>query len=98
MNKDFAILVAFICSFGLIFLEQSKVITVGTPLFSFVSVLAYSLMGASILFGVYRLLDWILPADVEHQIFEKNNIAAAIFKGLILLGIAIIIAAVIISP
>ena len=98
MNKNFAILAAFATSFCLIILEQSRIVTSGTPLFSFISVLAYSLMGTSILFGVYRLLDWIMPADVEAQIFEKNNVAAAIFKGLLLLGIAVIIAAVIISP
>lgn len=98
MHKTLTIFASFIISLGLIILEQSNVIPDRTPLFSFASVIAYSILGTAILFLAYKMIDWILPANVEAEIFEKQNLAAAVFKGLLLLGIAIIIAAVIISP
>lgn len=98
MHKTLTIFASFLISLGLILLEQVNIIPVKTPLGSFVSVISYSILGAAVLFLAYKIIDWILPADVEAEIFEKQNIAAAIFKGLLLLGIAIIIAAVILAP
>jgi uncharacterized membrane protein YjfL (UPF0719 family) len=98
MSKILTIIFGFILSFGLIVLEQTQIIKQGSPLFSFVSVISYSILGSILLFSSYKILDWIMPADVEKEIFENQNVAAAIFKGLILLGVAIIIAAVIVSP
>ena len=98
MHKTLTIFASFLISLGLITLEQVNIIPAKTPLSSFVSVISYSILGTAVLFLAYKIIDWILPADVEAEIFEKQNVAAAIFKGLLLLGIAIIIAAVILAP
>lgn len=98
MSRSYIALFGLVSGFLLILLAQSNIVETRTPLYSLISVLAYSVIGSSILFGAYKVLDWILPSNVEEEIFEKKNIAAAIFKGLFLLGIAIIIAAVIVSP
>ena len=98
MYKTLTIFTSFLVSFGLIMLEQSNIIANKTPLASFVSVIAYSMLGTAVLFLAYKTIDWMLPADVEAEIFEKQNIAAAVFKGLLLLGVAVIIAAVILAP
>ena len=63
----------------------------------FVNTIAYAFLGMSLLFFAFRFVDWVLPADVEKEIFEKGNLAAAIFKGLFTLSLAVIIAVVIIS-
>jgi len=98
MKKTYSILLGFILSFLLILVENTNTSGVKTPIYSFVSVLAFSIFGTTILFSAYKFIDWLIDADIEAEIFEKQNIAAAIFKGFILLGIALIIAAVIISP
>ncbi len=67
-------------------------------LLSFGSFISYSLMSVAILFWSYRYIDWLIPADIEAEIFEKKNLAAGVFKGMMILSIALILAAVIISP
>jgi|688.fasta_scaffold94755_2 putative membrane protein len=98
MYKTLTIFASFIIGFALILIEQSNLVEARTPVASFISVIAYSMVGTAVLFLAYKIIDWILPADVEAEIFEKQNVAAAIFKGLLLLGVAIIIAAVILAP
>jgi uncharacterized membrane protein YjfL (UPF0719 family) len=98
MSRSYITIIGLIIGFLLITFEQSRFIEPGTPLYNFISVIAYSVVGVSVLFLSYKVLDWILPADVEKEIFEKNNIAAAIFKSILILGVAIIISAVIVSP
>lgn len=98
MSKTFTIILGLLLGFLLIVLEQSNLVQARSPLFNFISVLAYTMVGTNLLFLAYKLIDWLIPADIEQEIFEKQNIAAAVFKGLILVGIAIIIAAVIVSP
>jgi len=98
MHKTLTILASFVFSLALILLEQYNIVDARSPLGNFISVIAYSMIGTAVLFLAYKIIDWILPADVEAEIFEKKNVAAAIFKGLLLLGIAIIIAAVILAP
>jgi len=98
MHKTLTILASFVFSLALILLEQYNIVDARSPLGNFISVIAYSMIGTAVLFLAYKIIDWILPADVEAEIFERKNVAAAIFKGLLLLGIAIIIAAVILAP
>jgi uncharacterized membrane protein YjfL (UPF0719 family) len=98
MTKTISIISGFILSFALILLENSNFVAYRSPLYNFISVIAYSIFGTTILFSAYRFIDWLIEADIEAEIFEKQNLAAAIFKGLLLLGIAVIIAAVIVSP
>jgi putative membrane protein len=98
MRPTLVILPSYLIAFGLLLIGQNGWIERGTPIYDFLSVIAYSLIGMATLFTVYKLIDWILPADVEAEIFDKQNLAVAVFKGLLLLGISIIIAAVILSP
>jgi uncharacterized membrane protein YjfL (UPF0719 family) len=98
MTKIFTLILSLFASLGLIILEQTALIANRSPLYNFVSVVAYSIFGTTILFLAYKSVDWLIPADIESEIFDKQNVAAAIFKGLLLVGIAIIIAAVIVAP
>jgi len=98
MHKLLTVFISFTIGFGLIVLEQTKLIESGTPVASLFSVIAYSMLGSSILFIAYKLIDWIIPADIEAEIFDKQYLAAAVFKGTFLLAVAIIIAAVILTP
>ncbi len=98
MSKNFSLVAGLIISFLLIAIEQTNVVVGRTPIYNFISVLAYSVFGTTILFTAYKFIDWLIPSDIEAEIFEKQNLTAAVFKGFILLGIAIIIAAVIVSP
>jgi uncharacterized membrane protein YjfL (UPF0719 family) len=41
----------------------------------------------------YKLFDKCTPGDLHHEIVEKQNVAAAIVAGSVILGICIIIAA-----
>ncbi len=79
-------------------LEQTEVLENGRPITIFISVISYSLLGSIILFIAYKFIDWLIPVDIEAEIFKKNNLAVGVFKGLFLLSIAIIIGMVILSP
>ena len=98
MHQTIVIIGSYLLAILLLIVEQNQWVEPGTPLYDFISVIAYSLVGTATLFVVYKLIDWILPADVEAEIFERKNMAAAVFKGLLLVGIALIIGAVILSP
>lgn len=97
MLKSAAIITGIITSFYLIWLEQVEVLVSGKPITGFFSVISYSILGSMILFIAYRFVDWLVPVDIEAEIFENKNQAAAIFKGLFMLAVAVIIAAVIVS-
>ena len=45
----------------------------------------------AMLFVGYKIFDWLIPYDIQKEIFENKNTAAAIFMGLVLVSIAIII-------
>lgn len=55
--------------------------------------------GAGILIAIagYKLFDKFTPGDLHKEIVEKQNVAAAIVAGAVLLGICIIIAAAMIG-
>ena len=55
-----------------------------SALFTFVGVL-FAIVG-------FKLFDWLTPGDMQKEVFEKNNIAAAILGGAMILGICQIIA------
>jgi uncharacterized membrane protein YjfL (UPF0719 family) len=98
MNKFIGVIIGLVVSFLLVLLGQYNVIETNTPLYSFVSVIVYTILGVNLLFISYRFLDWVIPHDTENEIFGKGNIAAAVLKGLVLVAIGIIIAGVIVSP
>jgi putative membrane protein len=56
------------------------------------SAIVYSVLGILILVISFTLWDKITPYDLWKEIIEKNNMALAIFAGLMALGIAIIVA------
>jgi uncharacterized membrane protein YjfL (UPF0719 family) len=45
----------------------------------------------------YKLLDKVTPGDLHKEIVEKQNVAAAVIAGSVVLGICIIIAAAMIG-
>jgi uncharacterized membrane protein YjfL (UPF0719 family) len=98
MNKIIGVIIGLVVSLLLVLPGQFDIIETNTPLYSFISVLAYTLLGVNLLFISYRFLDWVIPYDTEDEIFGKGNIAAATLKGLILVAIGVIIAGVIVSP
>jgi putative membrane protein len=98
MHQTIVIIASYLLATLLLFISQEGWVEQGTPFYSFLSVISYSLIGTATLFVAYKLIDWIIPADIEGEIFERKNLAAAVFKGLLLVGIALIISAVIISP
>jgi len=53
--------------------------------------IGYGLLGMAMLFVGYKIFDWLIPYDIQKEIFENKNTAAAIFMGLVLVSIAIII-------
>ena len=59
---------------------------------AFINAIIYAVLGVVILVLSFTLWDKITPYDLWKEIVEKNNIALAIFSGLMALGIAIIIA------
>lgn len=59
---------------------------------AFINAIIYAVLGVVILVLSFAIWDKITPYDLWKEIVEKNNIALAIFSGLMALGIAIIIA------
>lgn len=53
--------------------------------------IGYGFLGMAMLFVGYKIFDWLIPYDIQKEIFENKNIAAAIFMGLVLVSVAIII-------
>ncbi|MFN3650477.1 MAG: DUF350 domain-containing protein [Armatimonadota bacterium] len=62
-----------------------------------VSTLVFSLIGIVLAVVGFKLFDMVIPFDVEREICEKNNIAAAILAGAMVLGICLIVGFVVIS-
>jgi putative membrane protein len=58
-------------------------------------------IGSTIVFGLvgiflatlgFKVFDWLIKADIEKEIFEHKNMAAALLSGAFILGISLIIA------
>ena len=67
----------------------------GREVFLFVSSIAYAVLGGILLLVAYKVFDWATPHDLDREIFEKNNIAAALMAGGFLIALALIISAAI---
>lgn len=59
----------------------------------FVNAVVYAMLGIVIYVLAYVVIDKLTPGDLGVEIFHKQNMAAALLVGLLLLGIGIIIAA-----
>lgn len=57
----------------------------------------YTLVGVILMWGCWKVLDWLTPFSIVKEIEEDQNVALAILIGSIFLALAIIIAAVILS-
>lgn len=57
----------------------------------FVLTLIYAVLGMVLLYGGYRIFDWLTPTDMQKDIFEKGNVAVAILAGSFIIGLAIVI-------
>lgn len=53
--------------------------------------IGYGFLGMIMLFMGYKIFDWLIPYNIQQEIFENKNVAAAVFMGLVLVAIAIII-------
>jgi hypothetical protein len=62
-----------------------------------ISTLVFSVLGIVLAIGGFKLFDLVIPFDLEKEICEKNNIAAAVLGGAMVLGICIIVAFVVLS-
>lgn len=57
----------------------------------------YSLVGVLIAIAGYKLFDLCTPGDLQREIVEKGNVAAAIVGAAIIIGVCIIVAASIVG-
>jgi uncharacterized membrane protein YjfL (UPF0719 family) len=57
--------------------------------------LLYSLVGIIMAVFAAKVVDWITPGNLFRQLTDEKNMPLAIFTGLLVLGICIIIAAAI---
>jgi hypothetical protein len=57
--------------------------------------LVFSLLGIALAILGFKLFDMVIRHDVEREICEKNNVAAAILAGSIILGICLIVGMVV---
>jgi uncharacterized membrane protein YjfL (UPF0719 family) len=59
------------------------------------STLAFGLLGIVLATVGFKIFDLLIKADIEKEIFENKNVAAATLSAAFVLGISIIIAAAI---
>ncbi|WP_170384140.1 DUF350 domain-containing protein [Ruegeria atlantica] len=62
-----------------------------------ISTIFYTLLGVTLMWCVWKVIDWMTPFSVVHEIEKDQNIALAILIGLLFVAVSIIIAAVILS-
>jgi uncharacterized membrane protein YjfL (UPF0719 family) len=62
-----------------------------------VGTLVFGSIGIVLAIVGFKLFDVVVKHNIEQEIFEKNNMAAAMLAGAIVLGVSIIIAATILS-
>ena len=59
------------------------------------SVVCFGAIGIAMAIIGFKLFDWITPGNMGEEITSKNNVAAAILAGAVVVGISIIMAAAI---
>ena len=62
-----------------------------------ISTVFYTFVGVSLMWLVWKVIDWMTPFPVMKEIEEDQNLALAVLIGMLFIAIAIIIAAVILS-
>ena len=66
-------------------------------LWEVVEVLVFGILGIALVIGSYKVFDWAVPWDLEKEIAQDQNTAAAIIVAAMFIGVSIIIAAVLVS-
>ncbi len=59
------------------------------------SAICFGAVGIILAIIGFKLFDWITPGNLGEEITSKNNMAAAILAGAVVLGVSIIMAAAI---
>ncbi len=62
---------------------------------SLVGSVVYSAIGVVIFIVAFKLMEWLLPFDVDKELAEDQNTAVGVVVGSVMIGLAIIIAAAI---
>jgi putative membrane protein len=62
---------------------------------SIVSTLTFGFIGIVLAIVGFKLFDLVIKANIEREIFENKNMAAALLAGAVVLGVAVIVAATI---
>lgn len=60
-----------------------------------ISTLVFGAIGIALAIVGFKLFDLVIHANIEKEIFENKNMAAAILAGAVVLGVALIVAATI---
>lgn len=62
--------------------------------YDLLSTILYSTLGIIMAVIAYKIIDWLIPGDMNKEIMDDQNIAASIIIGSLILGVCLIIAAV----
>lgn len=62
---------------------------------SLVGSVVYSAIGIVFFVVAYKLMEWLLPFNVDKELAEDQNTAVGIVVGSVMIGLAVIIAAAI---
>ena len=78
---------------------MASVVGSGRPslLDQIVSTLVFGLVGVLLLIVGFKVFDLVIRHNIEHEIFENKNMAAAVLSGFIVLGVALVVAATILA-
>jgi hypothetical protein len=63
-----------------------------------IGTLVFGVIGIVLLSLGFKLFDVLIKHNIETEIFDNKNMAAALLSGAFILGIAVVIAATILSP
>ncbi|EEE34958.1 conserved hypothetical protein [Rhodobacteraceae bacterium KLH11] len=69
----------------------------GIQVIEVISTIFYTFLGVTLMWGVWKVIDWMTPFSIVREIEKDQNVALAILIGLLFVAVSIIIAAVILS-
>lgn len=64
-----------------------------TFLEALIATAAFGLIGILLAVLGFKIFDWLTPGNLQKEVLEKNNMAAAVVVASVVIGICIIIAA-----
>lgn len=72
-------------------------LTPGSLLEALGAMIVFALVGIALAIAGYRIFDKCTPGDLNKEIIENKNVAAAIIAGAVILGVCLIVAAAMIG-